>query len=376
MGFVAAITAAIVASELAHGQTTPAGSTVKVIRAVPPSTQALRAWDRFNDPAIMFSSYEHNWNQLPLTGSASHKPWSDTYWPSQKGGAAYRWKRSAESRDVTDPHYYQVLSVYDLQRLSETELGLLSPAEKYDIIQGRLDYPTVQKEAARTSPLSESWFGLCHAVAAANTNFREPQQYVYQVPMPNGRTKNVPLYSSDIKALLAMAIDDVAQAGQVTIGQRCNSSQITNSGACWDTNPASLYLAVTNMIGLAHEMLIIDVDANYEVWNASAWAYTAKAAEMSSISPRAAKGTVKQMRVELSLKHTVGSHPQNAPSGGVYRSELYVFTLELDRRGNVIGGEWLSSNRPDFVWVSQLPSRFGGYYSTLDTMVERLPHSF
>ncbi|MES2962592.1 MAG: hypothetical protein V4760_01795, partial [Bdellovibrionota bacterium] len=127
--------------------------------------------------------YESRLDRLAKSGRAEIKPWSDTYWPSREGGAAYRWQSAGGGKELTDPHYYRPHDSYALAEMSDESLAKLSPAEKYDIIQGRFDYPTVRKEASRTSPEMPKWHGLCHAVAIATTNFAEPRTVHYRVQL-------------------------------------------------------------------------------------------------------------------------------------------------------------------------------------------------
>ena len=57
------------------------------------------AIDGYNEPELILGEgYERNFRALPTQGSLDVEPWSDTYWPENKGGIAHRW-RTDESFD-------------------------------------------------------------------------------------------------------------------------------------------------------------------------------------------------------------------------------------------------------------------------------------
>lgn len=311
-------------------------------------------WNQANDPANMFADYETNINYLPKSGATQASLWSDTYWPSREGGAAFRWqlnKEDGSNKQSTDPHLYRLYSFYEISRLSSEDLDTLSPAEKFDIINGRYDYPTVRKEYARTHPSYPKWFGLCHAVAAVTTRYYEPQTTVRSFYLPDGSLRQMTFFSSDIKALLALSANR-AGAANPGIGRLCGKSGSSAPGACSDVNPASFFLALTNMVGTLQEPLIMDVDPGTEVWNSVIKSYSAKITPRTKVSPTASPGTVREVRVDMTVRHTIGAKPQREAIGPVYGSKNYIFTLELNKYDEIIGGAWISETRPDVLWES------------------------
>jgi hypothetical protein len=66
---------------------------------------------------------------LPKSGRSVRIPWSDTYWPSNKGGIAFRWKSNSLPRSFG----YRLYSRSELFELSLDEMKALSPAEKYGV---------------------------------------------------------------------------------------------------------------------------------------------------------------------------------------------------------------------------------------------------
>lgn len=324
-----------------------------------------RAMDSANQPSRMFDRFESRLSQLPTSGSVQNLPWSDNYWPSTLGGVAQRW----QSSPPIGPRSYRLYSRAEVAQLSKVQINALSPAEKFDIIFGDYTYTTVHEEIQRTGSDPQSWFGLCHAIAAAATNFYEPETVSYLVDL-GGAKRKITLYSSDVKALLALAVHYHMSADEIRMGRRCYSTQASADGPCWDANPASLYLAVTNVIGKLHKSVVLDMDDRQEVWNSALAGYTAKVVQDNKISVKAAPGTVNQVVVTLQVAHTLGSYPSFHRVGLASTTKVYQFTLELDVAGRIIGGEWISQNRPDFIWISKIP-RFRNLFAPVEQMVHR-----
>lgn len=47
----------------------------------------------------------------------------------------------------------------------------------------------------------------------------------------------------------------------------------------------------------------------------------------------------------------------------------FRYQLELDQGGDVLGGKWITENRPDFLWVQQKPA-FRGYFENMTEIYE------
>lgn len=342
--------------------------------ALAPEAHAMREWDPANDPAIFLKTYYQRLGDLPTSGSVAAPLWSDTYWPSRYGGAAWRWQLGQQPGDHpdADPHVYGTFSVDELSQMSDEQLNTLSPAEKYDIVTGRFDFPTVGRERARTNPNLPKWFGLCHAVATVTSRYKEPQNRAFYVDFPNGIRRVLTFYSSDTKALLALAADQTIGSA-FGMGRSCDRNPGPNpTGGCWDTNPASLYIVLANVIGFNHSTIIMDVDPGAEKWNAVVKDYSATITPRDEINENAAPGTVREVLVNMNVRHMLGAKPAPRPVGPLYKTELYTFTLELDRNDNIIGGEWISSNRPDQLWQTPDVLQLDPNLSFLQELVEPL----
>ena len=96
--------------------------------------------------------------------------WPGSHWASHLGGIAHRWS-AGNPQNFT----YKPYSLFELKKLEQRFIDELSPAEKYDILMRRFDYPTVRREWRDNSPNDTSWFGICHGVAPASLNHAEPK---------------------------------------------------------------------------------------------------------------------------------------------------------------------------------------------------------
>lgn len=123
--------------------------------------------------------YKHaNWEKvldnLPLKSTLSEPPWSDTYWPSFLSGIAHRWQLDHGSLPGPQDFNYKLLSKAQLLAMDVDEIAqTLSPAEKFDVVNSRFDYPTVKSEWQRTAPTDAKWEGLCHGWAPASLYYHE-----------------------------------------------------------------------------------------------------------------------------------------------------------------------------------------------------------
>ena len=322
------------------------------------SARLGEAWNRENDPIKMEEGYVSDFAALPLSASLEKTPWSDSYWPSVQGGISARWQGGGP---LFQPRLF-ALRMMPLERLAR-----MSPAEKYDVYIGNYNYDTKRQERTRTRPSVESWEGICHGWAPASMLFEEPKPVTLRGA--NGIT--VPFGSSDVKALLSFYQGQVSDAPTKFLGERCNSDlerdpAAGESSSCRDTNAGAFHVVLTNMLGLKKKGFVIDRTRSSQVWNQPVWKYESRVEETTSPSPGAALGTVQEVVVSSAVTYTVEIQPQwnalgaKAPSA----TAQYRYRLELDGNGKIIGGEWLTSDRPDFMWMQEAPE-FEGYFASL-----------
>ncbi|NBO38628.1 hypothetical protein EBU99_08600 [bacterium] len=328
------------------------------------------AWDDYNNPAQLDAGSVVVLADLPSAGQASKIPWADIYWPSYLGGIALRWQNGLQT-----PFNSLRLSEAQVRSMSPAELSALSPAEKYDIYMGRFDFPTVQAELARTHPAMPKWQGICHGWSAAAINFDEPGAVTVQGPSGI----SVPFASGDVKALLAYAQGVVYMPAVRALGQRCDADLTTmphlrNTAACRDTNAGAFHLVLANLIGRNGQNLIADLTRGAEVWNFPIFAYATREISRQPASVGAAPQAVTEVIVETDVHLLVELEQPNVMPLGDNRPaaeevQTYQYAIELDSLGRIVGGRWLSDERPDFMWLQERAA-FRGYFADISRIYE------
>jgi hypothetical protein len=330
-------------------------------------------WNAYNDPSKWGTQYNYSLSQLPLSGRmAGHQPWSDIYWPTNQAGIAARW--NAQYSNGFD---YRLLSESEVRALSPAELARLSPAEKYDIFMGRFDFPTVRELRGSLSRRAPYWSGICHGWSPAALHHAEPAA----VTVTGKSGIAVPFGSGDVKALLDEYYADNAQAS-LFLGQTCKSGGsgsiwrkirgAINKTGCDDVNAGALHVILTNELGIKKAGFVGDVDRWGEVWNQPIYAFRTRMVGESEPWRGAASGTVREVIVHTDMFYADElEHELWQPVVGtaLYKEgvERYDYSLELDAAGRIIGGRWISGNRPDFLWNAP-KLEFTGYMSGINSI--------
>lgn len=329
----------------------------------------LTGW---NNPANFSNSYERELSALPQSGTVptNRIPWSESFWPANEGGIAVRWNWGGASNFKKNKLY----SMNELLFMNEGFIARLSPAEKFDILMGRYDYPTVKGERARVSRLQADWHGICNGWTAASLNHEEPAA----VTLVNADGIRVPFGSSDVKALLSYyyAVVESQSAGQ--IGSRC-SVGIQASKTCKDVNPGAFHIALANEIGMKRRGFAIEIDPTGQVWNQPMYAYSSRIVGEGSPSRRDRRrhNVDREVTVETTISYGDDGvdyprmYPTNGTSEHHTESKTYRYTLKLNYAGEIIGGEWLQKNHPDFIWLAPRANFSHSYYGNILTKVYR-----
>ncbi len=335
-------------------------------RSVPAKSYLDEAWDEINRPEALTPQYETELSKLPTFARVSKSPWTDSYWPSYERGIAHRWVRD----DVGESLPRRRLSKNELLGTYRQSVRKLSPAEKYDIYLGRYDYPLTMVEERRTSPDAPTWEGLCHGWAPAAINFSEPHSI--EVTNPDGL--KIQFGASDVKALLTYVQQSYIGGGEsALLGRRCNTDLNTTPGdaesdACRDVNAGSFHIILTNFIGVKDKSFVADVTRDLQVWNQPVIGYqTQELDEVVPVYADAAPGTARIVSMQTTMEYIVemGAAWDPLPLdryGAQLANESYRYYLELDSNQKIIGGKWVSSERPDFLW-RQEPPTFTGYFA-------------
>lgn len=330
-------------------------------------------WQSESRPELLLGSrIVRNFKSLPLESILEGKtqPWSDTYWPSQKGGIADPYRTGVEAWKFPLPTKALLLS----GQYSQEKINELSPAAKFDLVRGYYHFPLTKMVLRETSPSNPSWWGICHGWSPAALNHPEPQPIT--VVNPDGLS--IHFGSSDVKALISYYYADYAYNKRVVrqLGDRCDGGGFLGIGKpeeCKkDINAGSFHLVLTNLIGLQHRGFVGDVSQGKQVWNQPIIGYESSVLKEDGPTSSSARGTVKRVYLKTKMKYVVEIEPQEAPVVGTAMQSLeektFHYWLELDANGNIIGGEFknkMFSVAPDFFWTVQ-PMSFLGEFSALN----------
>lgn len=211
------------------------------------------SWDAANDPGLMLSqplTIEDLKASNAMSGEVM-QPWSDSYWPLDMAGIAYRWiddlvapafEIAGEASGEDESEYYResyasveeaLESSRQLREQGITATWALSPAEKYDIISGNSDFALTRSELSsyidnrRTYEkmgISWGWMGHCHGWAAASVGTARPQSPL----LVKNRTTGESVFFSvgDIRALVTkIASDNGTVGGTRFAGTRCEDKE-------------------------------------------------------------------------------------------------------------------------------------------------------
>jgi|GEM_PF-611829 len=338
--------------------------------SAPTQSKVAEAWDASGRPEIFSRSYETSFASLPSQGATKVEPWADSYWPSYQGGIAARWNAKGTSFEST-AWDYGLITRDQLKSLPQSSLARLSPAEKYDILSGNYDYPLVKFQRANTAPTNDTWWGICHGWAPAAYNYIEPKAVVVK----NTDGIEIPFGASDVKALLSF---QQGRSGRsVILGKRCNVDLKTTPGAadsleCRDVNAGSFHIVLANEIGLRRTPLSMDVTRDLQVWNQPIYSFSTR--KLSSRPPQwgAAFGTVVEHEMITDVTYIVEMDASWGTHVGVDNARqtvTYRYFVEVNVFGKIIGGSWVSSDRPDFLWTVG-PADLTGFFAPLKSLYE------
>lgn len=331
-----------------------------------PQANNKNAWDGWNNPYKMDSQFENRLDMLPKTGelASAGLAWPGYYWANNKGGIAQRWSSKNPG------HFkYDSPSLYEAQNMTAQQLNELSPAEKYDLFTGNYDYPTVENSWSYTRPGAPVWNGICHGVSPASLNHSEPKT----ITLTNADGIKLTFYASDVKALLAYYYAKISDSDVVQVGKRCFVGArvpIANrTSGCMDVNPGSMHIIMANKLGISRTGYIADMDRYRQVWNHAAVSYESSILGTSSLSRNSAHSAVKRVKVKTKVKYAASIDPAVNPvintNLAKYDTRTYSYYLELNAKGEIVGGEWISKDRPDFMWVKEKDT-FDGYWEGLN----------
>lgn len=332
--------------------------------------------------------------------------WSGPAWSMYRGLTAQRYalplaRNAASWKDAwsfasAPGHAFADIAMGLSRDIAIDDLG---PAEKYDLLigtsfinktgflsshewdQGRRFQDTVGTV--------EKWYGYCHGWAAAAFMVPRPRAVVSALAA-DGKTI-VRFYPADLKGLTTALWANELPDSRV-IGHRCDVSKPARDPNgrvidenCFDVNPALFHLAVVHQIGSAHRNLIIDATYDLQIWNQPIQSYryryfnpqTKKAGDFAQSVVAIDAFTNDKFRryrspaarqivgVSLDLTYAHGTAPDHrradTTAGDDSRNVNYLYDLELDAHGEIIGGEWYQLRHPDFLWAPAKGARAMSY---------------
>ncbi|EEY60771.1 elicitor-like transglutaminase, putative [Phytophthora infestans T30-4] len=273
------------------------------------------------------TTMESNFNVLKdsyATAAYDVPPWSGDFWPTYRDGINAVWKdgeaspaeKYAKAFDIDVNAFMNGISL-STGVLSESYTGGSTCSSDSDCDGGSLC--GLRGEASNGFCIP-TWYGLCHAWAAAAMYEAEPKCDVQK--------NNVTFHSVDMKALITQLYDGAA-IEVVFTGARFNGpdfpEEVDKYGryedeARRDINAAFFHVAVANILGKQQHSFIVDCTTRL-TWT------------VESIEDGA-----------LTTTGRIAAYT-------VY--EDYEYCLELDENYTIIGGEWLGhskENHPDFLW--------------------------
>jgi len=321
----------------------------------------------------------------------------------------YKDSTDLKNEDGTPLNYFE-------DRVAE----VYSPAEKYDLLVGDLDFTLTNTEKSEGDTVQKDpngdvagWMGHCHGWTPASYLLPKPVKSV-KITAADGKT-NITFYPEDIKALATIFWAE-AKFTTKFLGSRCNYKDLSSvpkdsatglwdDYKCFTVNPATLTLAMGNQIGIRQKNLIYDPDSNGQIWNQPVFAY-----EMNYFNPvsgdsgdySSSKITMAQVKensdkqflnfvgrkagsktkyvigVTMRVKFVFENPPQkgNTQKEDNIDSRLYKYVLELDSDENIVGGEWTENSHPIFIWQpaeNETPRGYGDSdVKSFDGSVEQL----
>jgi hypothetical protein len=301
------------------------------------------------------SNWTRSMADLPLSGqihTAGKLGWPGYHWPALKGGLNF----SVGSEP--------------------------SPAAKWDSLGWSPGGFSLQAEQIRISSRNcESWNGICDGFSGASLLFFEPKP----VSLRGQNGESVFFSSMDIKALASWFLWKETSRQVVVhwmLGRACKAEfpEQLNAGdriddACDDPNPGLFHLAIGNEIGLHQRGIAMDLDSGAEIWNIPVKGYESRVLGDYRVDyPGASPEAKRRLLVETVILHPSYVGPELAdPILGTgeefLNSRTYRYVLELNGKGEVIGGEWLTREHPDFLWSPKMPA-FEGELKDLHRLLE------
>jgi hypothetical protein len=294
--------------------------------------------DQYLDPRVGPEEF-----RIPL----SRSPWAGNYYPMEDGGIAQRWQ--APEGEEIHMNIARKLTKEDLKKMSPAQIERLSPAEKYDIMQGDYNFSLTQHELERRGPLR--WV---NGIRCAGILMPEPEQAV-RVYNPDGI--EIRFQPADLKALSGASyfyVEKYAQLGAPTQEGRAESPP----------NAAVFDLALRYYLAKKEKPFVIDAHKGKEIWNETVIGFkrelsnNRKLTDLDKVNFPKAASKVKvwfelETLGEIGIEESNGTTKAKVADGSLSGRVQGSYMLYLDSQGKSIGGTWVKGKLVrgvDFVW--------------------------
>lgn len=296
--------------------------------------------------------------------SREEKFWSGYDWPMNQEGINNRWNTFWREW-IPAPNKEQLIT------MSIEDKSILSPAEKFDLLNARYDYPFKKEVESKTSPTLEYWRDISDGWSVASIFHKEPRPKV--LLNPDGI--EIPFGSTDIKALISYYYSKIQNKNIIMVGQKCGTPDPnTIDPHCEnDLDAGNFHLYLGNKIGLEKRAFIIDLEKFYEEKYRPVIGYKTDVMNAKEPDTSSIEGTVKVLSIRTTLYFiekaneyswdTVLETPKQ-----VRGNREYIYDLFLNNSDEIIGGQWKSSDRPDFLFTSNPFLQLQGEISKLGVL--------
>ncbi len=337
---------------------------VGMLATLPASAFDAPAWDGDNAPNRAGGT---NWIRdhrtllsrpaAQITGK--YRPWADSYWPSNRGGIAFRWNsqdpllqkwanpelrlgglrdRSSQfeagrkeshqevmERETVRKRIFEVPSDSERSRMTMAEQKLrimpprhvvaamtleerkqLSPTEKFDLARGDYTYWLTRKvlSSGKVGPHRAYWEGICHGWAPGSVHHPEPLPSTVR----NRDGIEIAFGSADVKALIDYYYGTY-QMRVFQMGEKCDddldSNPIAGKGDCGggDVNAGAFHIVLLNNIGFRKLPVVADVSRFKEVWNNAIYWYRTQQVGTSGPTQNSARGTHSRVHMITEVRY-------------------------------------------------------------------------
>jgi hypothetical protein len=217
----------------------------------------------------------------------------------------------------------------------------------------------------------DEWQGLNQAFAAAALHFAP----VEKVNLKAKSGVIIPFAADDVYALLTLAMQQrppravplVARCGVGSVRTDVNPQTMrrelrrtASDKLCPDLSPALFHATLVHQIAKRDEGFVLEGEQNSE----PVVAYETRVAQELPISAGSAPNTKRVLRVKTVLFYTADTpvYSFDEEKTYPYETDNYVYDLDLDAKGEMIGGRWVDTRqaapdfKPDLLWkVGDVP---------------------